>query len=306
MGIASAAVELIGAWKRYGRVEALKGVDLSIAPGEVVAILGPNGAGKTTAISLMLGLRRPTAGRARLFGVDPTDRVARSRCGVMLQESGVPEVLRVRELVDLFRSYYPAPLPIDQAIGIAGLEEKAHAQVRDLSGGQRQRLYVALAVCGDPDCLFLDEPTVGLDVEARRALLDTIKRFARAGKTVVLTTHYLEEADRLAERVVVIVRGAVVADATPDAIKARVGVKRVTFRCGGLGAGALAGLPVTHAEIDDGRVRLLSSEPEAVLRALFDRGLELSDLEVGGASLEEAVVSLTARHGDDGAAGAAA
>jgi ABC-2 type transport system ATP-binding protein len=294
----TAAVELSGAGKRYGPVEALTGVDLAIAPGEVVAILGPNGAGKTTAISLMLGLRKPTAGRARLFGMDPTDRRARSRCGVMLQESGVPEVLRVRELVDLFRSYYPAPLPIDQAIGLAGLEEKAGAQVRELSGGQR--LYVALAVAGDPDCLFLDEPTVGLDVEARRALLETIARFARAGKTIVLTTHYLEEADQLAERIVVVHRGRVVADAAPDAIKARVAAKRVTFRCAaGLASGALAGLPVRHAEVADGRVRLLSSEPEAVLRALFGQGLEISDLEVEGASLEEAVVSLTGRGGSE-------
>jgi ABC-2 type transport system ATP-binding protein len=216
----------------------------------------------------------------------------------MLQESGVPEVLRVREVVDLFRSYYPAPLPIDQAIGLAGLEEKADAQVRELSGGQRQRLYVALAVGGDPDCLFLDEPTVGLDVEARRALLDTIKRFARAGKTIVLTTHYLEEADQLAERIVVIDRGRVVADATPHAIKARVATKRVTFRCAAGGAAeALAGLPVSDTEIADGRVRLLSSKPEAVLGALLGRGLEISDLEVGGASLEEAVVSLTGRRG---------
>jgi ABC-2 type transport system ATP-binding protein len=297
---ATAAVELSGAWKRYGAVEALRDVELTVEPGEVVALLGPNGAGKTTAISLMLGLRRPTAGRARLFGADPTDRRARSRCGVMLQESGVPDMLRVRELVDLFRAYYPAPLSVDRAIRLAGLEEQAGTQVRELSGGQRQRLYVALAVCGDPDCLFLDEPTVGLDVEARRALLDTIERFARAGKTVVLTTHYLEEADRLAERIVVIDRGRVVADATPDAIKARVAAKRVTFRsaAGGVDlSGALAGLPVSHAEVVDGRVRLLSSEPEAVLRALFGRGLEVSDLEVGGASLEEAVVSLTGRHG---------
>jgi ABC-2 type transport system ATP-binding protein len=246
----------------------------------------------------MLGLRRPTAGQARLFGLDPTDRRARSRCGVMLQESGVPEMLRVRELIDLFRSYYPAPLSIERAIGLAGLEEKANAQVRDLSGGQRQRLYVALAVAGDPDCLFLDEPTVGLDVEARRTLLDTIKRFARAGKTIVLTTHYLEEADQLAERIVVIDRGRVIADATPDAIKAQVASKRVTFRCAaGRAAEALAGLPVSHAQIQDGRVRLLSSEPEAVLRALFGRGLQISELEVVGASLEEAFVSLTGGHG---------
>jgi ABC-2 type transport system ATP-binding protein len=144
----TAAVELSGAWKRYGPVAALQGVDLTIEAGETVAILGPNGAGKTTAISLMLGLRRPSAGEARLFGWSPTDRRARSRCGVMLQESGVPGMLRVRELVDLFRSYYPAPLPLAEVLGMAGLEGQAGQQVRELSGGQRQRLYFALAVSG--------------------------------------------------------------------------------------------------------------------------------------------------------------
>ncbi|MGH2370788.1 MAG: ABC transporter ATP-binding protein, partial [Chloroflexota bacterium] len=222
VGPPPAAVELLGARKVYGTVEALKGIDLTIRCGEVVAILGPNGAGKTTAISLMLGLRQPTAGQARLFGLPPTDRRARSRCGVMLQESGVPEVLAVGELVDLFRSYYPSPLPAAAVIRLAGLEDKAKSQTRDLSGGQRQRLYFALAICGDPEALFLDEPTVGMDVEARRVFLDTIRGFARAGKTIVLTTHYLEEADELAERIVVIDRGAIIADASPGVIKAQV------------------------------------------------------------------------------------
>jgi ABC-2 type transport system ATP-binding protein len=289
-----AAVELVGVRKRYGAVEALKGIDLAIAPGEVTAILGPNGAGKTTAISLMLGLRKPTAGEVRLFGLAPTDRRARSRCGVMLQESGVPNVLKVRELVDLFRTYYPAPLPAAQAISLAGLEEKREALVRELSGGQKQRLYFALAVAGDPDCLFLDEPTVGMDVEARRGFLETIGRFARAGKTIVLTTHYLEEADELAERVVVIDRGVVIADSTPAGIKARVATKRVRFRTATtLAAEDFQGLPITDAQVKDGTVHLLSGEPEAVLRALFARGVEITELEVVGADLEEAVGALT-------------
>src|SRR6266542_5092083 len=228
---AETVVQLAGVRKRYGRVEALRGVDLTVPAGEVVAVLGPNGAGKTTAISLMIGLRKPTEGTARLFGRPPTDRRARSRCGVMLQESGVPQVLRVGELIDLFRSYYPSPLPAAEAVRLAGLEEKVDAQARDLSGGQRQRLYFALAVCGDPEALFLDEPTVGMDVETRRVFLDTIKQFARAGKTIVLTTHYLEEADELAERIVVIDHGLVIADAPPATIKARVAGKRVSFRC---------------------------------------------------------------------------
>ena len=182
-------VEFIGARKRYGQTEALKGVDLTVSAGEVVALLGPNGAGKTTSISLMLGLRRPTSGQVRLFGLAPTDRRARSRCGVMLQESGVAGTLTVRETVDLFRTYYPAPLATERAIAMAGLEAAAERRITALSGGQRQRLYFALAVCGDPHVLFLDEPTVGMDVESRRSFLQSMQILAKAGKTIVFTTH---------------------------------------------------------------------------------------------------------------------
>ena len=289
-------VELRGARKRFGQIEAVKGVDLAIGAGELVALLGPNGAGKTTSISLMLGLRRPTAGEARLFGLNPEDRRARSRCGVMLQESGTTGVLTVREIVDLFRSYYPSPLPTARAIELAGLDAKAGARIGALSGGERQRLYFALAVCGDPDALFLDEPTVGMDVEARRRVLESIRSLSAAGKTIVLTTHYLEEADQLAHRIVVIDHGVVIADATPREIKARIPSKRINFRSEtALGEPTFSGLPVQNLEIADHRVHLLSNEPEAVLRALFDRGLVLRDLEVTGADLEEAFLSLTRR-----------
>src|SRR5437867_10141414 len=226
----SPVVELRAARKRFGQVEALKGVDLAIGTGELVAMLGPNGAGKTTSISLMLGLRRPTGGEARLFGFDPADQRARSRCGVMLQESGTTGVLTVRELVDLFRSYYPSPLPAATAIARAGRDAKAGARAGTLSGGERQRLYFALAVCGDPEALFLDEPTVGMDVEARRGVLESIHALSAAGKTIVLTTHYLEEADQLAHRIVVIDRGVVIADATPREIKSRIPSKRINFK----------------------------------------------------------------------------
>jgi ABC-2 type transport system ATP-binding protein len=294
-------VVLEGAHKSYGSVEALKDVDLSIAEGEVVAILGPNGAGKTTAINLMLGLRKPTQGRARLFGLDPGDRRARSRCGVMLQESGVLSSLHVRELVGQFRSYYPNPMSVDRAIAMAGLEAEADRQSAKLSGGQRQRLYYALAVCGDPDLLFLDEPTVGMDVESRRAFLAEIRAFAALGRTVVLTTHYLEEADELAQRVIVIDRGSVIADGSPGQIKARVGGRRITFDCpGGLGEGDVAGLPVQSLEVRGTRAWMLSDEPEEVLRALFERGVRMQNLEVVGADLEEAFVSLTSHDRDPG------
>ncbi len=290
------AVELVKVSKRYGQVEALRSVSLAIQPGEIVAMLGPNGAGKTTSISLMLGLRQPTGGQVRLFGLPPTDRRARSRAGVMLQESGTTGVLTVRELITLFGAYYPSPLPADRAIAMAGLAEKADARVVTLSGGQRQRLYFALAICGDPEILFLDEPTVGMDIEARRAFVASIKHLADAGKTIVFTTHYLREAEELARRIVVIDGGLVIADATPRELMSKVAAKRVSFSVARApAADAFGGLAVSRLEASDGRVRFLTNEPEAVLRALFERGVEMRDLEVAGADLEEAFLSLTRR-----------
>ncbi|HEY4026139.1 MAG TPA: ABC transporter ATP-binding protein [Candidatus Dormibacteraeota bacterium] len=297
------AVELIDAHKSYGSVEALKGVSIAIPHGQLVAMLGPNGAGKTTAISLMLGLRRPTSGGARLFGLDPTERRARSRCGVMLQESGVNGALHVRELVDLFRAYYPHPLPAERAIALAGLREQARVAAGKLSGGQRQRLYYALAICGDPEVLFLDEPTVGMDVESRRAFLDGIREFAARGRTIVLTTHYLEEADELAERIVVVDQGVVIADASPAEIKGKVAGKRVTFDTDdALGEADFRDMPVNHLEVSGGHVRLLSNQPEAVLGALFGRGVSIRNLEVVGADLEEAFLALTSHRAPAAAA----
>src|SRR5213593_2065030 len=277
-------VELTNVTKRYGDVEAVRDVSFQIE------------AGKTTSINLMLGLRNPTSGTARLFGLDPKDLKARSRIGVMLQESGVPGMLRVTEIVDLFRSYYPAPLPAAEAIAMAGLEEKARSLVKDLSGGQHQRLYLALAVCGNPDTLFLDEHTVGMDVEGRRRFLEEVAALAARGRTVVLTTHYLEEADQLAQRVIVINQGRVIADASPAAIKSQVAGKRITFTTPSpRDESQFDGLPLNSKVVDDHRVRLLTSEPEQVLRELFRRGVELHELEVAGADLEEAFIAMTQR-----------
>jgi ABC-2 type transport system ATP-binding protein len=287
---------LIAASKRYGQVEALRGVSLAIEPGEIVAMLGPNGAGKTTSISLMLGLRQPTGGQVRLFGLPPTDRRARSRAGVMLQESGTTGVLTVRELVALFGTYYPSPMPTDQAVAMAGLTDKADTRIGTLSGGQRQRLYFALAICGNPEILFLDEPTVGMDIEARRAFVASIQALAAAGKTVVFTTHYLREAEELARRIVVVDHGQVIADATPREIMSKVAGKRVSFEAARpLAADAFDGLALTALDLSGRRARFLTNEPEAVLRALFERGVEMRDLEVAGADLEEAFLSLTRR-----------
>ena len=296
--VSTAAVELNNAAKTFGAVQALKGIDLAVQPGETVALLGPNGAGKTTAISLMLGLRAPTTGSAALFGRDPRDPASRARIGVMLQESGVPDTLKVREVAELFRRLYRRPMSVEAALHIAQLEAKANVLVATLSSGQKQRLYFALAVVGNPDLLFLDEPTVSLDVEARRAFWEQIGIMVAAGKTIVLTTHYLEEADALADRIVVINHGLIVAEGTPGEIKRRVGAKRVRFRAPGLDDARLSLLPgVQRAARVADMVEVYTLEPEALLATLFVENLAIHELEVVGAGLEEAFVSLTSPRG---------
>jgi ABC-2 type transport system ATP-binding protein len=288
------AVEFQSISKSFGAVQALQEVSFVIPQGQVVALLGPNGAGKTTAISLMLGLRRPSQGKVRLLGREPHDRRARSLCGIMLQESGVPLNLTVRETITLFSSYYPHPLPLAQILEMAGLKKKAMAQVGSLSGGQRQRLYFALAICGDPDVLFLDEPTAGLDVEARHSFWEQIRVFVQQGKTILLTTHYLEEADALAERIIVIDHGHVRADASPAALKAQVRNNRVSFDVSApLRPEFFEQLPMLQLELGDQHVTLLTPKLETVLRALFTQPVEITNLAITGASLEEAFFHLT-------------
>jgi ABC-2 type transport system ATP-binding protein len=289
-------VELREVCKRYGNVEALKGVDITIQRGEVVAVLGPNGAGKTTSISLMLGLAQPTSGTVRVFGDDPASVSVRSRSGAMLQESGLPDQLTVTELIRLFRSYYPTPLLTERVIEVAGLEECARTRFAELSGGQRQRVYFALAICGDPELLFLDEPTVALDVVGRRLFLAFIGEWARSGRTIVLTTHYMEEAGQLASRILVLDRGVVLADETPDEIRARVPGKRVRLRLGApLATNALASLPVSGVRREADSLQLLTTDPAAVLEALYARRVTITDVEVAGADIEEAFVEITRR-----------
>lgn len=290
----SPAVELKGAAKHFGNVQALKGIDLTVQPGETVALLGPNGAGKTTAISLMLGLRRPTAGSVLLLGNDPRDFASRRRIGVMLQESGVPHTLKVREVAEMIRRLYDHPMDTMTALELAQLRDKANALVATLSGGQRQRLYFALALIGNPDVLFLDEPTVGLDVESRRSFWEQIEALVDKGKTVILTTHYLEEADALADRIVVINQGLIVAQGTPSQIKASVGGKRVRFRAHGLSDTALHALPgVQRITRTADLIEFYAIEPELPLARLFGDGVAMSDLEVVGAGLEEAFMNIT-------------
>ncbi len=288
------AVELHEAVKTFGTVQALKGINLTVQPGEVVALLGPNGAGKTTAISLMLGLRAPTKGYARVFGQNPRLPSARTHIGAMLQESGLPAMLKVHEVIELVRRLYPHPFSTEAVIEMAQLGEKAHTIVGKLSGGQRQRLYFALAIAGNPDVLFLDEPTVAMDVEARRNFWEQIDTFVQQHKTILLTTHNLQEADALAQRIIVINKGVVVAEGSPEQIKRQVGGKHIRFRATELRAAELSHLPGVqsiHTERD--LFDLVSQQPELTLAQIFQQGIEIRDLEVVGAGLEEAFISIT-------------
>jgi ABC-2 type transport system ATP-binding protein len=289
--------------KNYGPVRALKAVNFRVRAGELVALLGPNGAGKTTAIKLLLGLMPPSGGKVRVFGADPTNPENRTRTGAMLQVGRVPETLRVCEHIDLFSSYYRKPLLASDILAIAGLEKIRDRKFAELSGGQKQRVLFALAICGDPDLLFLDEPTVGLDVEARRMLWDEIRQLVDRGKTVVLTTHYLQEADALANRVAVINQGEIIAEGTPAEIKAQTSGKSI--RCiTSLDLSSVRRIPgVIEVKSDREAIEIHTSEAEPVVRELLNRDSSLSGLEVTSAGLEEAFLALTQesnRNGDSG------
>jgi len=279
--------------KNYGPVRALRGVNFQVRAGEIVALLGPNGAGKTTAVKLLLGLMPPNAGKVRVLGGDPTSPENRMRTGAMLQVGRVPETLRVREHIDLFSTYYQAPMSAAKVLSAAGLEKLQDRKFGELSGGQKQRVLFALAICGDPDLLFLDEPTVGLDVEARRLLWDEIRQLVSRGKTVLLTTHYLQEADALANRIAVINQGQIVAEGTPAEIKAQSSGKRI--RCvTRLSIGDLRQIQgVTEVKEDREAVEIHTREAEPVVRQLLARDMTLSGLEVASVGLEDAFLALT-------------
>lgn len=284
---------LSGVTHRYGSVVALEEVDLEVRRGEVLAVLGPNGAGKTTAINLLLGSLPVQAGKATVFGERPGAPGVRARRGAMLQISGVPNTLTVGEHIDLFRAYYPAPASASRLLAMAGLEGLERRRFGKLSGGQKQRVMFALALCGDPQLVFLDEPTAGLDVGARRGLWEEIRALRDSGRTTVLTTHYLEEADALADRVVVLHNGRVVADGSPATIKSRTAARLV--RCvTGVQRDRVASLPgVVRCETRGRYLEVLTSRPEDLVRALLDLDPDLHDLTVVGAGLEEAFLALT-------------
>jgi ABC-2 type transport system ATP-binding protein len=289
----NSVASLHGVSKSYGSTQALKDLNLDLRPGEVLSLLGPNGAGKTTAVRLLLGLTRPSAGSVSVFGRHAHDPLARVRIGAMLQIARVPETLKVREHINLFRSYYPAPLPLPQILATAGIEDIANRLFGTLSGGQKQRVLFAIALCGNPDLIFLDEPTVGMDIEARRGLWFQVRNLAATGKTILLTTHYIEEADALSDRVAVLNHGHVIAQGTPSQIKEIVSGRKV--RCvTRLSPQALLAIPsVTTVVVDRDAFILTTADAESVTRELLRADPTLRNLEISSAALEDAFLALT-------------
>jgi ABC-2 type transport system ATP-binding protein len=292
--------------KSYGNVHAVRSVDLAIAPGETVAILGPNGAGKTTTIEMMLGLTRPDSGTVTLFGRSPARAVAAGAVGGMLQTGALVEYLSVRELVTMVASVYPRPLPVEHAMRLAGVTEFAGRRTNKLSGGQTQRVRFAIALVSNPDLFMLDEPTAAVDVEGRREFWASIRSVAAEGKTVIFATHYLEEADAYADRIVLMARGRIVADGPATEIKSKVSgrIIRATIPVAGpagpADTAALAALPgVTNAERHGEAVILTCADSDLTLRALLSRFPAARDIEVTGAGIEEAFMALTADDNDD-------
>ncbi len=282
--------ELDGVTRRFGETVALDGVNLRVEGGEIVALLGPNGAGKTTALRILLGLRRPDGGRARLFGLDPRRIEGRLRLGSTPQETSLPPTLTVRETVELVRAHFPRPVSTETLLRRFALDSCSDRQNGGLSGGQRRRLAVALAFAGAPDLVVLDEPTAGLDVAARRLVWEQVRSHAASGGAVLLTTHYLEEADALATRVAVIARGRIRVDGTVAAIRSRTGLTRVR-----LATDAIPYVPgVVRREHGEHSTILYVTDAAAAIRELVARDTPLEGLEISPASLEEALSLLGA------------
>ncbi|HEX4009913.1 MAG TPA: ABC transporter ATP-binding protein [Solirubrobacteraceae bacterium] len=296
---------LVKSWpSAAGRVKAVGGIDPSIASGQVVALLGPNGAGKSTTIDMVLGLAAPDGGSVSILGRTPRAAVADGLVGAMLQRGEVIRDLSVRELIAMIASIYPRPMDVEQVIDLAGLQDAAEQRTQKLSGGQAQRARFALALASDPELLILDEPTVAMDVEARRGFWSAMRRFVARGRTVLFATHYLEEADANADRVVLMAHGRIVADGATTEIKARVGTHTIRATLPSVGLTGLASLPgVISADRHGEAVILVCIDSDAALRELLRRHPAARDIEVSGAGLEDAFRRLT---GDEEAGSPAA
>lgn len=293
------AIEVRGLRKSYGSFEAVKGIDLHVNKGEVFSLLGPNGAGKTSTVEILEGHRSRSGGDVSVLGHDPGkgERALKSRIGIVLQETGVERFLTVAEAIDRFRGFFPAPRPLDEIIEVVGLQEKRDERVRKLSGGQQRRLDVAIGLAGDPELLFLDEPTTGFDPSARRNAWDMIANLKHLGKTVFLTTHYMDEAQRLADRVAIIVAGEIVAEGPPgQLVGAEVTQTLIGFRL----PEAVADLPPEVAGLttrSGGRVSIRTEDPLPILHSLtgwaIREGVALEELSVAQPSLEDVYLQLT-------------
>lgn len=279
--------------KRFGDVSAVDDLSMTIHPNEVVALLGENGAGKTTTISILLGQQIPTSGEVSIFGHAPGHWAAKQQLGVMLQSAALPDNVTVKEQLRLFASYYLNSISVKEAVETAMLTQLERRKIQTLSGGQKQRLLFAMAIIGNPKLVILDEPTVGLDASARREFWKCIRSLAENGTSVLLTTHYLEEADALSDRIVVMSHGKKVAEGVPAEIKAKLGGKRIRFRTQDSLAIIAAVVPECEPQLRGDYTEIFSTSPESHLHALFTAGIGIQDLTLTGISLEDAFLQLT-------------
>jgi ABC-2 type transport system ATP-binding protein len=298
---ATAVVGFENVHKSYGPVHAVAGVSLALRPGETVALLGPNGAGKSTALDLLLGLRNPDSGTVRLFGTEPRQAIAAGRVGAMLQSGGLMEEVTVREIVALACDLHPRAHPVGQVLADAGIDSIADRKVNKLSGGQEQRVRFALATAGANELIVLDEPTTGMDVTARQSFWATMRAQAAEGRTILFATHYLEEADAVADRVLVLHHGRLIADGTAAEIKARAGARRIVFDLTEpVDEPRLRQLPhLTDLEVSGRTVRIRSADADATMHAVYAAGLYPRNLEVAGLGLEQAFLAITAADAAD-------
>jgi len=282
--------------KQYGHLRAVDGLSLELRGGETVALLGPNGAGKSTSLDMLLALRKPTSGKITMFGSDPYHAVKSGRVGAMLQSGGLMPEVTVRELVTLVSGFHPRPVAPETIMKRAGISDIAEQRVDRLSGGQTQRVRFALAIAGESELIVLDEPTTAMDVEARQRFWANMKAEAAEGRTVLFATHYLEEADHAADRILVINRGRLLADGTPAEIKARAGARRMSFRMGNADEAFLLQLPgLVQLEIRGDLVNVQATDSDAALYAILDAGYRPREIEVTSLGLEQAFLAITSQ-----------